>query len=115
MAQKMNLLSVPRSAMFRDKHTHRKLDPLMLLAIFVSLGVLMTSAVAAAEPFYNTLSLANLQDQEVRLTPVGKHGAGLHMSYQTNPYRYEPLKFNRTNVQQTVSSPTFFLSVRVPW
>jgi len=101
--------------MFRDKHTHRKLDPLMLLVILVSLAVLMTSVVDAAEPFYNTLSLADIQDQEVQLTPVGRHGAGLHMSYQSNPYIYEPAKLNRANVQQVAASPTFFLSVRVPW
>jgi len=101
--------------MFRDKHSHRKLDPLMLLAILVSLAVLMTSAVDAAEPFYNTLSLADIQDQEVQLTPVGRHGAGVHMSYQSNPYMYEPAKSNRTNLQPVTSSPTFFLSVRVPW
>ena len=87
----------------------------MLLAVVVSLAVLMTSAVAAAEPFYNTLSLADIRDQEIQLTPSGKHGAGLHMSYQTNPYIYQPLKFNRTNLQQVASSPTFFLSLRVPW
>ena len=101
--------------MFRYKHSHRKLDPLMLLVILVSLAVLMTSVVDAAEPFYNTLSLADIQDQEVMLTPVGKYGAGMHMSYQTNPYIYEPVRFNRNNLQQVVSSPTFFLSVRVPW
>ena len=101
--------------MFRDKHTHRKLDPLLLLAILVSLAVLMTSAVDAAEPFYKTLSLADIQDQEVQLTPVGKHGAGFHMSYQTNPYIYEPVTSSRTNLQQVAASPTFFLSVRVPW
>ena len=101
--------------MFRDKHTHRKLDPLLLLAILVSLAVLMTSAVDAAEPFYKKLSLADIQDQEVQLTPVGKHGAGFHMSYQSNPYKYEPVTSSRTHVQQVVSSPTFFLSVRVPW
>jgi hypothetical protein len=101
--------------MFRDKHTHRKLDPLMLLAILVSLAVLMTSVADAAEPFYNTLSLADIQDQEVQLAPVGRHGAGVHMSYQTNPYMYEPPTSRPSNVQQTSSSPTFFLSVRVPW
>jgi len=101
--------------MIRDKHSYRKLDPLMLLVILVSLGVLMTSAVDAAEPFYNTLSMTDIRDQEVMLTPVGKHGVGMHMSYQTNPYIYEPIKFNRNNVQQVASSPTFFLSVRVPW
>ena len=101
--------------MFKHKHNHRKPDPLMLLVILVSLAVLMTSAVDAAEPFYKTLSLADIQDQEVQLTPVGKHGAGLHMSYQSNPYIYEPAKLNRANVQQVAASPTFFLSVRVPW
>jgi len=101
--------------MFRDKHTPRKLDPLLLLAILVSLAVLMTSAVDAAEPFYKTLSLADIQAQEIQLTPVGKHGAGFHMSYQTNPYIYEPVTSSRTNLQQVAASPTFFLSVRVPW
>lgn len=101
--------------MFRNKHTHRKLDPLMLLAILVSLAVLLTSVADAAEPFYYKLSLADLQDQEIQLTPSGRHGAGLHMSYQSNPYIYEPVKYNRTSVQQVASSPTFFLSLRVPW
>ena len=44
------------------KYTHHKPDPLKLLAILVTMAVLMTSAVDAAEPFYESLNLADLAD-----------------------------------------------------
>lgn len=109
------LLSVPRSAMFKHKHNHRKPDPLMLLVILVSLSLMVTSVVQAAEPVPRTMSLEDLLDGEVMVAPVGRHGAGWHLSYLNNPNLHEQASKNLLNVQPIAHSPTFFLSVQVPW
>ena len=110
-----NLLFILRSAMFKHKHTHRKPDPLMLLFILVSLAVLMTSAVQAAEPGLHTMTLTDLLDGEFMVAPVSRHGAGLHMSYLGNVHGYQEPKRNALGTQPAAASPTVFLSVRIPW
>jgi len=97
------------------KYSHRKPDPLKLLAIVVTIAVLMTSAVDAAEPFHESLNLADLADGELMITPLGRQGAGIHMSYQGNPGQYDSGKGTHLDSQPTSSSPAVFLSVRVPW
>jgi len=101
--------------MFKHKHTHRKPDPLILLVILVSLAVMMTSVVGAAEPSPEPMSLTDLLDGEFMVAPVGRHGAGLHLSYENNPYLQQEAKKNSLSVQPVVPYPTVFLSVRVPW
>jgi len=104
--------------MFKHKHTFRKPDPLMLLVILVSLAAMMTSTTAAAEPVLNTLSLNDLRNGDLAVAPVGRHGAGLHLSYKTSSYRKEASKAydTRTVSSRTVApSPTLFLSVKIPW
>ena len=110
-----NLLFIPRSAMFKHKHTHRTPDPLMLLFILVSLAVLMTSAAQAAEPGLHSMTLTDLLDGEFMVAPVSRHGAGLHLSYLGNPTVYEEPKRNALGTQPAAASPTVFLSVRIPW
>ena len=102
------------------KYTHRKPDPLKLLAIVVTIAVLTTSAVDAAEPFkamsFNeSLGIADLADGDLMLTPVGRQGAGIHMSYQGNTYQHDAVTGTSLNNQRNSSSPAVFLSVRVPW
>lgn len=101
--------------MFKHKHTHRKPDPLMLLVILVSLALMMTSAAGAAQPSPQVMGLTDLLDGEFMVAPVGRHGAGLHLSYQGNPYMYEEPKRNAFSTQPTAASPTVFLSVQIPW
>ena len=97
------------------KYTHHKPDPLKILAILVTIAVLMTSAVDAAEPIHESLNLADLADGEFMLTPVGRQGAGIHMSYQSNPNQHITVNSTTLNNQPTNSTPAVFLSVRVPW
>jgi hypothetical protein len=99
--------------MFKHKHTHRKPDPLVLLVILVSLAVMMTTAVARTNT--HTMSLSDILDGDVMVAPVGSHGAGLHLSYQSHPYRHEAISKNSVRSQKNAISPTVFLSVRVPW
>ncbi len=101
--------------MFRHHYNHRKPDPLILLVILVGLCVMMTSVVQAAEPFPRTMDLEDLLDGEVMVAPVGRHGAGWHLSYLNNPNLHEQARNNRLSVQPIAHSPTFFLSVQVPW
>ncbi len=102
------------------KYTHRKPDPLKLLAIAVTIAVLMTSAVDAAEPvaarsFYESLNLADLADADLLITPLGRQGAGIHMSYQGPAGQVETVNDRSLDHQPTSSTPAVFLSVRVPW
>lgn len=97
------------------KYTHRKPDPLKLLAIVVTIAVLMTSAVDAAEPFHESLNLADLADGELMITPLGRQGGGIHMSYQGNSSQNNSVKGASLNNQPTRSTPAVFLTVRVPW
>lgn len=97
------------------KYTHRKPDPLKLLAIVVTIAVLMTSAVDAAEPFHRSLNLADLADGELMITPVGRQGAGVHVTYQSTPKQYDTVKGASLNTRSSGSTPAVFLSVRVPW
>jgi hypothetical protein len=101
--------------MLRWKHPYRKPDPLLVLTLLVSLAVMVTSAVNAADAIDYTLDFSNLKDGEVQIVPPGHHGATMHMSYQTNPYMYEPPAIRRLDTQLPASSPTFYLSLRVPW
>jgi hypothetical protein len=97
------------------KYTHHKPDPLKLLAILVTMAVLMTSAVDAAEPFYESLNLADLADGELMITPLGRQGAGIHMSYQGDPNQHITVNSTSLNNHPTSSTPAVFLAVRVPW
>ena len=101
--------------MFKHKYTHRKPDPLLLLVIFVSLAVMMTAVAESAEPTHEALSLTDLLDGEFMVAPVGRHGAGLHLSYQGNADLHEGPGKDSLSVQKVTPSPTVFLSVRVPW
>jgi hypothetical protein len=115
---KIKLLFVPRSAMFKHKHSVRKPDPLLLLVILVGLAVLVTSTASAAAPAFNVMRLTDLRNGDLVVAPVGRQGAGFHLSYQTNPYRYQaPAEYRNDPVssQAVTSPPTFFLSVHIPW
>jgi len=97
------------------KYTHRKPDPLKLLAIPVTIALFMTSAAEAAEPFHQSMNPADMADRETTLTPVGRQGAGIHMSYQSNPNQHITVNSTALNNQPTNSTPAVFLTVRVPW
>jgi hypothetical protein len=104
--------------MFKHKHTCRKPDPLILLVIIVSLAALMTSTTAAADPFLNTLGPTDLQNGDLVVAPVGRHGAGVHLSYETSPYRAETIHASGTTTGSSKSvsrPPSLFLSVKIPW
>lgn len=101
--------------MFKHKFTHRKPDPLMLLVILVSLAVMTTAAAESAGPTHQTMSLTELLDGEFMVAPVGRHGAGLHLSYLGDPDLHEGSRKDSLSVQKVTPSPTVFLSVRVPW
>lgn len=106
-----------------NRFTHRKPDPLTLLAIGVGLAALMTSAVADAEPFYKQSSFSelgmDLADGQLMLAPMGRQGAGLHMSYQATDDRSvvhaagSSRSFEAARSRE--SSSAVFLSVQVPW
>jgi hypothetical protein len=104
--------------MFKHKHSCHKPDPLMLLVILVGLALLMTSMASAAAPAFSAMRLADLKNGDLVVAPVGGQGAGFHLSYQANPYRYQASRVSASNPfssQAVTSTPTFFLSVHIPW
>jgi hypothetical protein len=104
--------------MFKHKHSYRKPDPLMLLVIFTALAVLMTSAAGAAEPAVKAMSLADLGNGDLVVASVGRQGAGLHLSYQTNSCPCEASSESRdrpVSPRSASSSPAMFLSLKIPW
>ena len=115
---KFNLLCVPRSAMFKHKRSFRKPDPWMLLVLFTALAVLMTTAAVADEPVLNTTNLADLGNGDLVVAPVGRQGAGLHLSYQIGSCQCEASSESSTRTvvsRSALSSPALFLSLQIPW
>jgi len=104
--------------MFKHKHSYRKPDPLMLLVLFTVLAVLMTSAVVAGEPVLNTMNLADVGNGDLVIAPVGRQGAGLHLSYQISSCQCQASSESSTrsvSSRSAPSSPALFLSLKIPW
>ncbi|HYQ73081.1 MAG TPA: hypothetical protein VET88_14270 [Gammaproteobacteria bacterium] len=100
----------------KGKHTKGRLDPLMLLALFVTLAVMMTSTVSAAEEsFISNPSFADLEDGDITLAGAERNGAGIHMSFMS------PSMLNGNNRAEYVPAsqnglmPDVYLSLRLPW
>jgi len=106
--------------MLKKNRILRKLDPLLLMTLLVSLSVFMTSAVDAAdESFFSIPYLSDLFDGDAVLTKAGGHGAGVHMSFQTPADAIPNRDYNDQSggfdASMYVPAPDLFLSVRIPW
>lgn len=103
------------AVMLRKKHIFRKLDPLMLMTLLVSLSVFMTTAVDASESFFSNPNLPDLINGDITLTEVGKGGAGIHMSFQTPATVIQNEQHDYRDGSDSVPAPDLLLSVRIPW
>jgi len=115
---KSNLLCVQRSAMFKHKHSFRKPDPWMLLVLFTALAVLMTTAAVADEAAFNTMNLADLGNGDLVVAPVGRQGAGLHLSLPIGSCQCQASSESSARTLASGSalfSPALFLSLQIPW
>ena len=103
------------------KNLIRKPDPLMLLAVAVALGAVMSTMVHAAEPFQfkpqtRLANLAAVLDEDgYRLTSLGNTGAGLHVS-MTPPAAVEEGYLDTGGSKRGLNnSSDVYLSIRLPW
>jgi hypothetical protein len=103
------------AVMLRKKRIIRKLDPLMLMTLLVSLSVFMTTAVDASESFFSKPNLPDLINGDIKLTEVGHRGAGFHMSFQTPINELNNAQPGIRDASQNVPAADVFLSVRIPW
>jgi hypothetical protein len=101
--------------MLRKKHHFRKPDPLVLMAILVGLGVLMTTAVHANETFFSNPSLPDLVNGDIVLTSIGHHGAGVRMFYKTPANEFTGELPESLHSDQNKTAPDVYLSVHIPW
>lgn len=101
--------------MHRKKRIIRKPDPLMLMALLVSLSMLMTTTVDAGESFFSDPNLSDLVNGDLKLTEVGHRGAGIHMFFQTPVNELDDVAPDPREFAQNEPVADFFLSVRIPW
>jgi hypothetical protein len=101
--------------MMRKKRITRKLDPLMLMTMLVSLSVFMTTAVDAGETFFSNPNLSDLINGDIKLTEVGHRGAGVHMSFQTPLDDVSSATPGNRDASQNVAAADVLLSLRIPW
>jgi len=101
--------------MLRNKRFFRKPDPLMLIFVLVSLSVFMTTAVDAGESFFSKPNLPDLIAGNITLAEVGRHGAGIHLSFQTPATFIQKEQHDFRNGSQSEPAPDFSFSVRIPW
>jgi hypothetical protein len=99
----------------KSENTKRRLDPLMLLAVMVITGVMMTSPVSAAESFLSKPNFTDLQDGDIILAGT-KHGSpGIHMSFLSPSELYANSHSGHVVMGFTGTMPDVYLSLRLPW
>jgi hypothetical protein len=98
-----------------SKYTKRKLDPLMLLAVLVMLGVMMTSTVSADESFISKPNFTDLQDGDITLARSERGGAGIHMSLISPSGLNGNSQSGYILTSDALLKPDIYLSLRLPW
>jgi hypothetical protein len=101
--------------MHKGRHTFRKLDPLLLLALFVSLAVLITTAADAVEGAFKAPTPADLQDGDMQVARLGRHGPGVHLSLQAPRNGTQIYASGATEQPRTDVTPDLFINLRFPW
>ena len=100
--------------MMKDRNTKHRFDPLMLLAVLVMLGVMMSSTAGAAESFLSKLSFTDLEDGDITLAGAERSGAAIHMSFMSPSVLYGN-KQSGYIVNPSGALPDIYLSLRLPW
>jgi hypothetical protein len=103
------------------KNMIRKPDTLVLLALIVTLGAVMSTTVQAAEPFQFKPQprLANLADvleeSGYRVTSLGNTRAGMHVSMVPPATVEEGYPASGDSNRGLKNMSEVYLSVRLPW
>ena len=101
--------------MMKSRYTKHRLDPLILLAVLVTLGVVLTATVSAEETFLSKPNFDDLQDGDVTLARAGRGGAGIHMSFMLPSALNGNSQSSAVLTSQALSVPDVYLSLRLPW
>jgi len=101
------------------RFSNRMPDALFLLALIVSIGVFISTGATAAETrdvsLFSKAGFTSLVDGDVKLAPVGNHGAGLHMTFKS-PSRSEHALYVSSNAgDYAMKDHGVHLSVKMPW
>jgi hypothetical protein len=105
----------------RGKYLTRKPDPLILLALVVTLGAVMSTTVQAAEPFqFQSQSRlarlsADFDENGYRLSRLGDTDAGLHISMNPPPDVEKSYHASGGSMHGMHNKSDVFLSIRLPW
>jgi hypothetical protein len=93
----------------------RKPDSLILLALFVSLGMFLSTNARAEESLFDMGSLRKILhgDMDMRVVPVGKHG-GLRMTLKSPSQEGSALYVSQADNGVQIDRG-IRLSVKVPW
>jgi hypothetical protein len=99
----------------KTRFSCRKPDTLILLALFVSLGMFLSTNARAAESLFDMGSLSKLLhgDMDMKLVPVGKHG-GVRMTLKSPSQEDRALYVNQADNGVKIDRG-IRLSVKVPW
>jgi hypothetical protein len=105
-------------------------DTLFLLALIVSLGVFVSTGASAAEKkgeylfskagltdesLFSKAGFSRLAGGDLKLVPVGNHGAGLHMTAKS-PSRLENAVYvSKADNNNGKIDHGVYLSVKMPW
>ncbi|MGD8619974.1 MAG: hypothetical protein PVH54_12415 [Gammaproteobacteria bacterium] len=101
--------------MMKSRFTKRRYDPLMLLGLLVTLGVVMASTTSAAEPFLSKPNLGDLQDGDITLARAQHGGAGIHMSFTSPPILCGDCETGQVVTSDALTLPDVYLSLRLHW
>jgi len=101
--------------MMKSRNRKPGLDPLILLALLVALGVMTTSTISAAEAFLSKPKLTDLEDGDITLAGAERGGAGLHMSFMSPSELYSNRESDYVVTGDTGALPDVYLSLRLSW
>jgi hypothetical protein len=101
--------------MMKSKHSRRRLDPLILLAVLVTLGVMLTSTAGAADSFLRKPSFTDLEDGDITLTGEERGRAAIHLSFMSPSALYGSSQSSFPVTGSTTTLPDVYFSLRLPW
>jgi hypothetical protein len=99
----------------KNKHTKHTVDPLMMLALLVTLGVMMISTVSAEETFLRNPEITDLEDGDIILVRSAHGGAGIHMSFMSQSELSANSRTGHVLASQALTMPDLYLTLRLPW
>ena len=103
--------------MDKDRHMKRKPALLLWLSLFAGMAAFMPITAAADKSFLLQPDLDDLKDGDVMLAPIGRRGAGVRISIQTQGQGTEALHMlgNHGVWKAGVGASEVHLSVVMPW